>query len=221
MLDIAVCTDLTLLPMDINRLFTFPRNYHYAVKNPKTKMWLIFIVAFVVIALALFLAAGTVRYWQGWAYLGVCAVSGILLTLYTVKDPVLLEGRTKAGPVAEKRTAQKIILLCSAIPFVAMFILPPLDHRFGWSHVPVWFSVAGDLLILVSMWMVYRVFKENSFGSATVEVTSDQKVISTGPYAIGPPTRQTGFNALPGNGQISRRDGFPSNSHNGICRLLR
>jgi protein-S-isoprenylcysteine O-methyltransferase Ste14 len=34
------------------------------------------------------------------------------------------------------------------------------------------------------MWMVYRVFKENSFGSATVEIANDQKVISTGPYAI-------------------------------------
>ena len=32
--------------------------------------------------------------------------------------------------------------------------------------------------------MVYRVFKENSFGSAIVEVVNDQKVISTGPYAI-------------------------------------
>ncbi len=32
--------------------------------------------------------------------------------------------------------------------------------------------------------MVYRVFKENSFGSATVEIQKDQKVISTGPYAI-------------------------------------
>jgi protein-S-isoprenylcysteine O-methyltransferase Ste14 len=147
-------------------------------------MWLSFFVSFVVIALVLFISAGTSNYWQGWAYLCVCAVSGTLLTLYTVKDPLLLEGRTKAGPGAEKRTAQKIILLCLAIPFVAMFILPPLDHRFGWSRVPLWVSVAGDFLIVVSMWMVYRVFKENSFGSATVEVRSNQKVISTGPYAI-------------------------------------
>jgi protein-S-isoprenylcysteine O-methyltransferase Ste14 len=34
------------------------------------------------------------------------------------------------------------------------------------------------------MWMVYRLFKENSFGSATVEVRKGRKVISTGPYAI-------------------------------------
>ena len=32
--------------------------------------------------------------------------------------------------------------------------------------------------------MVFRVFKENSFGSATVEIAKKQKVISTGPYAV-------------------------------------
>jgi protein-S-isoprenylcysteine O-methyltransferase Ste14 len=62
--------------------------------------------------------------------------------------------------------------------------VPGFDHRFGWSSVPPWLSIAGDLLILLSMSMVYRVFKENSFGSATVEIGKDQKVISTGPYAI-------------------------------------
>ncbi len=32
--------------------------------------------------------------------------------------------------------------------------------------------------------MVYRVFKENSFGSTTIDIVKDQKVICTGPYAI-------------------------------------
>ena len=61
---------------------------------------------------------------------------------------------------------------------------PGLDHRFGWSGVPLWLSIAGNFLIVLSMWLVYRVFKVNSFGSTTVEVTNKQKVISTGPYAI-------------------------------------
>lgn len=50
--------------------------------------------------------------------------------------------------------------------------------------MPSWLSIAGDLLIIVSLWMVYRVFKENSFASSTVELSEEQKVISTGPYAI-------------------------------------
>jgi len=147
-------------------------------------MWLGLVVISVLMGFVLFLAAGTVKYWQAWIFLGVGAVSNILLTLSITKNPVLLENRTKYGPMAEKRTIQKIIVLCAGIPAIATFIVPALDHRFGWSNVPFWLSIVGDLLILVGMWMVFRVFKENSFGSATVEIANDQKVISTGPYAI-------------------------------------
>jgi len=147
-------------------------------------MWLGLVVMSVLIGLALILAAGTLNYWQAWVFLGVGAVSSVLLTLSMIKNPILLENRIKYGPTAEKRTIQKIIVLCAGIPAIAAFIVPALDRRFGWSNVPFWLSIAGDILIIVSMWMVYRVFKENSFGSATVEIATDQRVISTGPYAI-------------------------------------
>ena len=147
-------------------------------------MWLEFVVIFVLMGFALFLAAGTFNYWQAWVFLGVGAVSSVLHTLSIIKNPILLENRTKYGPAAEKRTLQKIIVLCAGIPAIATFIVPALDRRFGWSNVPFWLSIVGDLLIIAGMWMVFRVFKENSFGSATVEIVNDQKVISTGPYGI-------------------------------------
>jgi protein-S-isoprenylcysteine O-methyltransferase Ste14 len=147
-------------------------------------MWLSTIVSFTLIALALFLSAGTINYWQAWVYFGVGIVTCIPLLLYIANDPILLENRTRGGPTVEQRLIQKIIVWCLAIPGVAVFIIPGLDRRLGWSNVPPWLIIVGDLLILLSMWMVYRVFKANSFGSATVEVTKDQKVISTGPYAI-------------------------------------
>lgn len=154
------------------------------MKNPKVKAWLSLIVSFALIGLALFLLAGTIQYWRAWIYLGVGAVSSVPLTLYIVNDPILLENRTKAGPAAEQRPTQKIIVLVVGLAGIAIFVVPGLDHRFDWSSVPPWLSIAGDLLILLSIWMVYRVFKENSFASATVEIGKDQKVISTGPYAI-------------------------------------
>lgn len=154
------------------------------MKNPKAKMWLATVTSSVLIALALFLSAGTIDYWQAWAYLGVSAMSSIPLVLFISKDPILLQNRTKAGPTAEKRTIQKIIVLCAGLPAIAAFVVPGLDRRFGWSNVPSWLSIVGNLLIIVAMSMVIRVFKENSFGSATVEVAKDQRVISTGPYAI-------------------------------------
>lgn len=154
------------------------------MKNPKAKMWFEVVAISILITLALFLSAGTIDYWQAWAYLGVSGVSSVLLILLISKDPILLESRTKAGPTAEKRTIQKIIVLCAGLPAIAAFVVPGLDRRFGWSNVPSWLSILGDLLIMVAMWMVFRVFKENSFGSATVEVAKDQRVISTGPYAV-------------------------------------
>jgi protein-S-isoprenylcysteine O-methyltransferase Ste14 len=154
------------------------------VKNARIKIWVSLVVSFILIALAIFLSAGTMNYWQAWLYLGVGAISCVPLTLYIAKDPILLENRTKAGPAAEQRPIQKMIVLLTGLTAIATFIVPGLDRRFGWSSVSAWLSIAGDALILVSMWMVYRVFKENSFGSATVEIAKDQKVISTGPYAI-------------------------------------
>jgi protein-S-isoprenylcysteine O-methyltransferase Ste14 len=153
------------------------------MQDPKAKAWLSLVLSFVLIALTLFLLAGTIRYRQAWLYLAVGGVSSILLTQYIVNDPILLENRTRAGPAAEQRLAQKIIVSVAGLPGIATFIVPELD-RFGWSSMPPWLSIAGDVLILLSMWMVYRVFKENSFGAATVEIGKDQKVVSTGPYAI-------------------------------------
>ena len=152
------------------------------MQHLKVKMWVLLVVSFALIGLAVFLSAGTIQYWQGWVYLGVGAATSLLLTLYTVKDPILLENRL--GTTKEQRPIQKIIVLCMLIPGIALFIVPGLDYRFGWSHVPFWLSLFGDLLIILGMWIVYLTFKENSFGSSTVKVVKKQKVISTGPYTI-------------------------------------
>ena len=152
--------------------------------DPEAKWWTALVATTVVIGLALLLSAGTIDYWQAWAFLGVNAVSSVLLTLPLIKDPILLESRTKSGPTAEKRPIQRVIVLLAGLPTIAAFVVPGVDRRFGWSSVQPWLSIVGDLLVIVSFWMVYRVFKENSFGSATIEIASGQRVISTGPYAI-------------------------------------
>jgi protein-S-isoprenylcysteine O-methyltransferase Ste14 len=154
------------------------------MKSPKGKLWLGLVVTFVLMGFALFLAAGTLSYWQAWVFLGVIVVSSVIVTLSMTKNPTLLENRSKYGPAAENRAIQKIIVLCVGIAALATYVVPALDRRFGWSNVPAWLSIAGDLLILIGMWMVLRVFKANPFGSATVKIADDQIVISTGPYAI-------------------------------------
>ena len=135
--------------------------------------------------LLLFVPAGTARYWQAWGYLAIFIGASALVTRYLVRnDPALLERRMSGGPTAEKRPAQKVIMLATSIGFIALLVVPALDRRFGWSTVPLWGVVAGDGLVAVGLYLVFLVYRENPFSSATIEVTADQRVISTGPYAI-------------------------------------
>src|SRR5215469_17161600 len=108
-----------------------------------------------------------------------------LITLYLEKhDPQLLKRRLSAGPTAEKETTQKIIMLFASIGFIALLVVPALDYRFQWSSVPVPVEIAGGLLVAIGFYLIFLVYKENSFTSATIEVAENQNVISTGPYAL-------------------------------------
>ena len=42
----------------------------------------------------------------------------------------------------------------------------------------------GDLLFVLGFGFIARVYRENTFTSATIQVIEDQRVIATGPYAI-------------------------------------
>jgi protein-S-isoprenylcysteine O-methyltransferase Ste14 len=141
-------------------------------------------VLVLVMALLLFGAAGTLHYWQAWLFLATYFIVSLALTLYLVaKDRALLARRMRGGPFAEREPAQKVIMSFTSLGFIALLILPGLDHRFGWSHMPPSAAIAGDILVLLGWLGIFFVFKENSFASATIESAADQRVISTGPYA--------------------------------------
>jgi len=77
-----------------------------------------------------------------------------------------------------------ITVAITALGFVAMLVVPALDHRFAWSAVPVWATLAGDVLVAISFLIIFVVYKDNSYASATIEVYPEQRVISTGLYAL-------------------------------------
>jgi protein-S-isoprenylcysteine O-methyltransferase Ste14 len=142
-------------------------------------------ILFVVMALLLFAAAGTLRYWQAWVFLTIYFGASIAITVYLIRrDPALLARRMSGGPFAEKELVQKIIMSLASIGFIGLLVLPAFDHRFGWSHVPASLVLIGDGLVLLGWLGIYFVFRENSFASATIVATADQRVISTGPYAL-------------------------------------
>jgi protein-S-isoprenylcysteine O-methyltransferase Ste14 len=85
---------------------------------------------------------------------------------------------------ARSPTTQKIIMLFASLGFIGLIVFPALDHRFAWSHMPPYAALAGDVRVALGWFAIFFVFKENTFTSATIELAPDQKVISTGPYAL-------------------------------------
>ncbi|MDQ2732447.1 MAG: isoprenylcysteine carboxylmethyltransferase family protein [Armatimonadota bacterium] len=155
------------------------------MKKSITKAWLGLIFLAVVMGILLFVPAGTVYYSQAWTYLGVFFGGSCVVTLYLMKkDPALLNRRLGAGPMAEKEKTQKVIQLFTSIGFIALLIVPALDHRFFWSNVLPYITIAGDMLTALGFAIILLVFKENTFASATIELFEEQKVISTGMYAF-------------------------------------
>jgi protein-S-isoprenylcysteine O-methyltransferase Ste14 len=138
-----------------------------------------------VMAALLFIPAGTLDYWQAWTFLAVYFASSLAITLYLIKkDPKLLARRMRGGPAAEKEPTQRIIMSLASLGFVGLIVVPALDHRFAWSDMPSYMALAGDVLVLLGWLVIFFVFKENTFTSATVELAPDQKVVSTGPYSL-------------------------------------
>ena len=144
---------------------------------------LVFLI--LVTAALIFLPAGTLDYWQAWVFLTIYFLASLAVTLYLMKyDRALLERRMRGGPAAEKQSDQKIIMAFASVGFVGLLFIPGLDRRFGWSHMPGYIALAGDAFELIGWLGIFFVFLENTFGSATIELAADQKVISSGPYAL-------------------------------------
>jgi len=140
------------------------------------------VLAFAVMALVFFLPAGTFRYWQAWAYMAILLIPMLFVVAWLSRnDPELLERRMKAK---EKERRQRNIQMIGTLFFMAVYLLPGFDRRYGWSSVPVAVVIAADILVLAGYGLVFLVFKENRYASRVVEIEDEQTVITTGPYAL-------------------------------------
>jgi len=149
------------------------------------RAWISLVVLEVVLAIVLFVCAGTTRYWQGWVYLLLLFLmaGGITVDLMR-RDPALLERRMKGGPTAEPRPLQRFLVLGASVGFFGLIVISALDFRYKWSIVPLTAVVTGDVLFVVGCLLIARVYRENTFTSATIGIVEGQRVISSGPYAI-------------------------------------
>ena len=135
-----------------------------------------------VMALLLFLPAGSWGYWQAWLFLGLLFVPmTCVATWLLVREPELLAKRLSSK---EQEKAQRQVVALSALMFVAGFLLAGFDQRFGWSEMPAWVVAIAAVVMLCGYGLYAEVMRENAYLSRTVEVQENQKVISTGLYGI-------------------------------------
>ena len=141
-----------------------------------------FIAGLLLVALLLFLPAGTIRYPGGLLFLCLLFVPMLLLgILMLARARDLLAKRLD---VKEKQGTQKGVVAVMGLIFLSGFILAGLDFRFGWSKVPLPVVIVASVLFLVGYALYAEVMRENAYLSRTVKVEEGQTVISTGLYAV-------------------------------------
>ena len=141
-----------------------------------------FLLGFIIIALLLFIPAGTLNYFNGWLFIALLFVPMFVVGIIMLyKSPELLKRRLNAK---EEENEQKIVLLVSGIMFLAAFVLAGLNFRFGWFKLPQTVILIASIIFLLSYIMYGEVLRENMYLSRTVEVSENQKVVDSGLYGI-------------------------------------
>jgi protein-S-isoprenylcysteine O-methyltransferase Ste14 len=141
-----------------------------------------FVPGILVIGAMLFLTAGSLSWANGWIFLGTLSCLMIVALAYlVVRDPALLERRLR---LRERRVAQKRCVASSLVFVLALFLLPGLDWRFGWSKVPLALVLVGLAVSVCGYYLFFLVIRHNSYASRVIEIQEGQKVVDTGPYAL-------------------------------------
>ena len=134
------------------------------------------------IALLIFLPAGTIRFPNGWLLMGILFVPMVIAGfVMMVKNPNLLRSRLKAKEV---QSEQSTVIKLSGLMFLAGFLLAGLDFRFGWTKLPGWVPYAGAAAFLIAYALYAEVLRENTWLSRLIEVQEGQQVVSTGLYGV-------------------------------------
>jgi protein-S-isoprenylcysteine O-methyltransferase Ste14 len=151
-----------------------------------TELIIRLILTAVAFGLVLFLPAGTLDWPAAWAYLVLLFGFTIGISVWLSRfNPELLEERMSGiGKPGQKRW-DKVFLALLLPVFFGWYVVMALDAvRFHWSRMPPWLQWSGAGILLVSFYIFYLTFRENTYLSPAVRIQTDrgQTVVSTGPY---------------------------------------
>lgn len=135
---------------------------------------------------SVFVPAGTIRWRNGWLFVGVmaAAVASVVFDIFH-RSPELAEERRTAAKHA-KPWDRVITPIMDGLPIVTV-VLAGLGHRFDWTSVfPSWTTVPALVLMIAGSALAYAAMRTNRFFSSYVRIQDDRghAVIDSGPYAF-------------------------------------
>ena len=141
-----------------------------------------FLLGIMLVALLVFLPAGTFEYFGGWLLMGALFVPMFLAGIVMmIKNPILLKSRLDAK---EKQKNQSAVIKLSGLMFITGFAVAGLNFRFKWFTLPEAVSVIFAGVLLLASLLFAEVLRENTYLSRTIKVEENQKVVDTGLYGI-------------------------------------
>lgn len=141
-----------------------------------------FVLGAILIAALIFIPAGTIRYTNGWLFMGILFIPMFLAGIVMMcKNPELLKKRLNAK---EEQSEQQFVIKLSGLMFVLGFVTAGFNFRFGWFMLPDWIVRIAVIVFLLAYLMYAEVLRENTYLARTVKVQENQKVIDTGLYGI-------------------------------------
>ena len=141
-----------------------------------------FSLGVIVVALLIFLPAGTLDFFNGWLFMSILFVPMFIAGLFMLaKNPTLLQSRLNEK---EQQAEQDTVVKLSGLMFIAGFIVVGLGVRFNWYVLPESISMIAAIVFLLAYIAYAEVLRENTYLSRTIEVVDNQQVIDTGLYRI-------------------------------------
>ena len=141
-----------------------------------------FLIGALLVGALIFVPAGTIKFLNGWIFMGVLFVPMFIFGIYLMfKNPDLLKRRLNAK---EKEGEQKTVIALSGLMFMAGFVIAGLNYRFAWVVLPNIVTIIASIVFVISYILYAEVLRENAFLLRTIEVEKGQKVVDTGMYGI-------------------------------------
>ena len=141
-----------------------------------------YLLGVVIVAILIFLPAGSLGYWQGWLFMATLfvpiLVAGVVML---VKSPSLLESRLKAK---EGQREQDVVVKLSGLLFIAAFVVAGFNWRYAWLVLPDWIVWSAAVVFILCYLLYAEVMRENAYLSRTIEIQEGQRVVDTGLYGV-------------------------------------